>query len=201
MTCGPPPGTFECEVTSFRAEVSLGRIGPELGRAYPASIANRIDPRLRYDVLFVDEAGGAVALESDAGLLPAVHSAVERAGLTCGESIRSVPAAELPGRVASIVSVNPTGGEIARLLRREAGKAWTGKSIHEISKRDVVEVIAAIEQRGAPVAANKTLKSIKTFLRWCVGRAVLDQSSAEGVPMPAKEVARDRVLAVRNSPV
>ena len=32
------------------------------------------------------------------------------------------------------------------------------------------------------------------FLRWCVGRAVLDQSPAEGVPLPSKEVARDRVL-------
>src|SRR5262249_45222245 len=71
---------------------------------------------------------------------------------------------------------------------------WVGKSIHEIGKRDVVEVIEAIVQRGAPVAANKTLKSIKTFLRWCVGRAVLDQSPAEGVPAPGKEVARDRVL-------
>jgi Arm DNA-binding domain len=89
---------------------------------------------------------------------------------------------------------NRSGGEIARLLRREVGKPWIGKTIHEISKRDVVEVISAIEQRGAPVAANKALKSIKTFLRWCVGRAVLDQSPAEGVPLPAKEVARDRVL-------
>src|SRR5499433_15826 len=74
------------------------------------------------------------------------------------------------------------------------GKTWAGKSIHEISKRDVVELVSAIEQRGAPVAANKTLKSIKTFLRWCVGRAVLDQSPAESVPLPSKEVARDRVL-------
>ena len=89
---------------------------------------------------------------------------------------------------------NRSAGEVSRLLRREIGKAWSGKSIHEISKRDVVEVISAVEQRGAPVAANKTLKSIKTFLRWCVGRAVLDQSPAEGVPLPAKEVARDRVL-------
>jgi integrase len=39
------------------------------------------------------------------------------------------------------------------------------------------------------------LKSIKTFLRWCVGRAVLDQSPAEGVPSPTKEIARDRVLS------
>jgi integrase len=93
------------------------------------------------------------------------------------------------------VAQNRSAGEIARLLRREMGKPWAGKSIHEISKRDVVELIEEIVQRGAPGAANKTLKSIKTFLRWSVGRAVLDQSPAEGVPMPAKEVTRDRVLA------
>ena len=32
------------------------------------------------------------------------------------------------------------------------------------------------------------------FLRWCVGRTVLDQSPAEGVPLPSKDGARDRVL-------
>jgi integrase len=96
--------------------------------------------------------------------------------------------------IAQRLSHNRSGGEISRLLRREVGRPWSGRSIHEITKRDVVEVVTAIEQRGAPVAANKTLKSIKTFLRWCVGRAVLDQSPAEGVPLPAKEVARDRVL-------
>lgn len=96
--------------------------------------------------------------------------------------------------IAQHLSQNRSAGEVSRLLRREIGKAWTSKSIHEITKRDVVEVISAIEQRGAPVAANKTLKSIKTFLRWCVGRAVLDQSPADGVPLPTKEVARDRVL-------
>jgi hypothetical protein len=92
------------------------------------------------------------------------------------------------------LSQNRSAGEISRLLRREVGKPWVGRSIHKISKRDVVEVVSAIEQRGAPVAANKALKSIKTFLRWCVGRAILDQSPAEEVPLPAKEVARDRVL-------
>jgi site-specific recombinase XerC len=60
------------------------------------------------------------------------------------------------------------------------------RSIHEISKRDVIEIASAIEQRGAPVAANKALKAIKTFFRWCVGRAVLDRSPADGVPLPAK---------------
>jgi integrase len=96
--------------------------------------------------------------------------------------------------ISQRLSQNRSVGETARLLRREVGKTWAGRSIHEISKRDVVEIVSGIEQRGAPVAANKTLKSIKAFLRWCVGRAVLDQSPAEGVPLPAKEVPRDRVL-------
>src|SRR6516162_9223499 len=97
--------------------------------------------------------------------------------------------------VTQRLSRNRSGGEIARLLRREMGKAWASRSIHEISKRDVVELVSAIEQRGVPVAANKALKSVKTFLRWCMGQAILDQSPAENVPMPSKEVARDRVLA------
>ena len=92
------------------------------------------------------------------------------------------------------LSQNRSAGEISRLLRREIGKPWNGRSIHQIGKRDVIEVVSAIEQRGAPAAANKALKSIKTFLNWCVGRAVLDKSPAEGVPLPTKEIARDRIL-------
>src|ERR1700738_4531763 len=42
------------------------------------------------------------------------------------------------------LSQNRSGAEIARLLRREIGKTWSGRSIHEIGKRDVVEVISAI---------------------------------------------------------
>jgi Phage integrase central domain len=93
----------------------------------------------------------------------------------------------LENYITQRLSQNRSGEEIARLLRRETGRAWTARSIHEIGKRDVVELISAIEQLGAPAAANKTLKSIKTFLRWCVGRAILDQSPAEGVPLPTRK--------------
>jgi integrase len=96
--------------------------------------------------------------------------------------------------ISQRLSQNRSAAETSRLLRREVGKPWAGRSIHAICKRDVVDVISAIVQRGAPGTANKTLKSLKTFLRWCVGQAVLDQSPAEGVPLPTKEVARDRVL-------
>ena len=97
--------------------------------------------------------------------------------------------------IAQHVSQNRSAAEISRLLRREVGRPWTGKTIHEVSKRDVVELIMAIVERGAPSAANKALKSMKTFFNWCVGRAVLDRSPADGVPFPTKEIARDRVLS------
>ena len=96
--------------------------------------------------------------------------------------------------ISQRLAQNRSAGEISRLLRREVGKPWAGRSIHEISKRDVIEIVAAIERRGAPAAANKALKSIKTFLSWCVGRAILDQSPAEASSSPPKEVARDRIL-------
>src|SRR3979490_101261 len=101
----------------------------------------------------------------------------------------------LEAYIAQHLSQRRSGGEISRLLQREIGKAWGSRSIHEITKRDVVAVRAAIDQRGAPIAANKTLKTLKTFLRWCVGRAVLDRSPADGIPLPAKQVTRDRVLS------
>jgi len=99
--------------------------------------------------------------------------------------------------IAQHLAQNRSGGEIARLLRRELGQAWGGRSIHDITKRDVVAVVSAVEQRGAPGAANKTLKSTKTFLRWCVGRAILDGSPAEGIPLPSKVVTRDKILTDR----
>ncbi|MCE3257254.1 MAG: integrase [Nitrobacter vulgaris] len=96
--------------------------------------------------------------------------------------------------IAQHVAQNRSAGEVSRMLRREINPCWGTRSIHEITKRDVVDLVSAIHQRGTPIAANKALKTIKTFLRWCVGRAVLDLSPADGVPLPAKEVTRDRVL-------
>jgi integrase len=92
------------------------------------------------------------------------------------------------------VSKTRKAAEISRLLRREVVSRWGNRCVHAIGKRDIVELASEIAQRGTPMAANTLLKVIKTFLNWCVGRAVIDASPAEGVPLPGKEIARDRVL-------
>jgi integrase len=84
--------------------------------------------------------------------------------------------------------------EISRLLRREVIPTWGARSIHDIGKRQVIELVAEVAARGTPSAANKLLKMIKAFFGWCVGRAILDVSPANGLTAPAREKARDRVL-------
>jgi hypothetical protein len=55
------------------------------------------------------------------------------------------------------------------LLRREVIPCWGLRSVHEISRRHVIELVTEVAARGTPSAANKLLKVVKTFLGWCVG--------------------------------
>ena len=86
-----------------------------------------------------------------------------------------------------------TNRRITNLLRRDVIAHWGTKSIHEIKKRDVSDLISLIGQRNAH-ASHRLLKTLKTFFRWCVGRAVIDFSPAEGISSSYREVSRDRVL-------
>src|SRR5215213_6446018 len=92
-------------------------------------------------------------------------------------------------RVAQIQSSK----KVISLLRRDVLPFWGTKSIHDIKKRDVIDLVTEISQRNAH-AGYRLLKTLKTFFRWCVGRAVLDVSPAEGVPTSWRGTSRDRVL-------
>ena len=92
------------------------------------------------------------------------------------------------------VSKTRSAREISRLLRREVNPRWGTRSVHEIGKRQIIELVTEVAARGTPSAANKLLKVVKAFLGWCVGRAILDVSPANGLAAPARERARDRLL-------
>jgi integrase len=91
------------------------------------------------------------------------------------------------------VSQTGTSKRISSLLRRDVVPYWGTKSIHEIKKRDVSDLVSKISQRNAH-AGYRLLKTLKTFFRWCVGRAVIDFSPAEGIVSSYRETSRDRVL-------
>jgi integrase len=71
--------------------------------------------------------------------------------------------------------------------------AWKGRTVHEISKRDVIELIEDIE-RDRPVLANRVLAAVRKWFNWLAARDVIKASPCAGVVPPAKEKARERRL-------
>lgn len=95
--------------------------------------------------------------------------------------------------IQQCVSNLKSAKKLTSRLRREVSGRWTGKSIHEIKKRDVIDLVSDISIRS-PGASHRALKILRTFLKWCVGRGVIDFSPADGVPSFWKEKSRARVL-------
>ena len=87
--------------------------------------------------------------------------------------------------ISEHVSKTRSAHEISRLLRREVIPSWGRRSIHEIGKRQVIELVTEVSGRGTPSAANKLLKMVKAFFGWCVARAILDASPANGLVGPS----------------
>jgi integrase len=82
---------------------------------------------------------------------------------------------------------------VSNRLRRDVIPYWGAKSVHDIKKRDVIDLVSKISERNSH-AGYRLLKTLKTFFRWCVGRAVIEASPAEGLSTDYREVSRDRVL-------
>ncbi|HWJ72932.1 MAG TPA: integrase arm-type DNA-binding domain-containing protein [Kaistia sp.] len=76
-----------------------------------------------------------------------------------------------------------------------AAERWHGKRVQEITRRDVIELLDVIVDRGAGVMANRTLAALKTLFAWSIGRDVLAASPAAGLKAPTAETHRDRALS------
>ena len=92
-------------------------------------------------------------------------------------------------------SRNRSGDETARIFARNVLPSWGERRLDEITRRDVIELLDAVVDRGAPVAANRTLAAVRKLFNWAVSRDVLGASPCAGVKPPATETSRDRILS------
>jgi integrase len=99
----------------------------------------------------------------------------------------------IEGYIQERLASRKTRKKLENQLRRDVLPHWASKSVHEIKRRDVIDLVNLASQRN-PHAGYRLLKTLKTFFRWCVARAVLDVSPAEGVSTDYRERSRDRVL-------
>jgi integrase len=84
--------------------------------------------------------------------------------------------------------------EVQRILDHDILPVWGDRPIAEIRKRDVIELIDGIADRGSPVMANRTLAAARRLLNWAAGRDIIEANPAAFVEKPGEEIRRDRVL-------
>jgi integrase len=90
---------------------------------------------------------------------------------------------------------NRRAAEGQRILDHDILPEWGDRPIAEIRKRDVIELIDGVADRGSPVMANRTLAAVRRMLNWAAGRDIIEANAAAFVEKPGEEIRRDRVLS------
>jgi integrase len=88
-----------------------------------------------------------------------------------------------------------TAAETAHLLEQHVLPRLRGRSVREITRRDILDVLDRVVDNGAPISANRTLAAVRKLFNWAVSRDIIAVSPCAGVKPPTPERARDRVLS------
>jgi integrase len=89
---------------------------------------------------------------------------------------------------------NKSRHEVERILERELIPAWGHRAVGDIRRRDVLDLLDGIVDRGAPTMARRTHAYIHRFFRWSIGRGIIEANPAASLPMQGSETRRERVL-------
>ena len=84
--------------------------------------------------------------------------------------------------------------EDQRKLKRDVCPVIGRKKAEAVTRRDIRDILDALMDRGAPIAANRTLAVMRKMFRWGVSVDLLPHNPCEAIQAPAEENQRDRVL-------
>jgi integrase len=105
-----------------------------------------------------------------------------------------------------LVGLIPDGDDLSvwKLRKPKSGVLafWSGRDVHSITKRDVLDLMDSIVERDAPIIANRTLSALKTAFAWFVKRDILATSPCDHVDAPSpqtpdiRHLSRDELVAL-----
>jgi integrase len=84
--------------------------------------------------------------------------------------------------------------QVAGVVKADLLPAWGGRRVDEIGKRDVLNLLDAIADRGAPSMARRVYAHLNRFFRWCVERDIITASPMMAMARPGSGTSRERVL-------
>jgi integrase len=89
---------------------------------------------------------------------------------------------------------NKSLSEVRRILDRDVTPILGHRQMADIGRRDILDLIDGIADRGAPVMARRTHAHLHRLFRWSVGRGIIPINPMADLPKPGAETKRDRVL-------
>jgi len=85
--------------------------------------------------------------------------------------------------------------EDARVIKQDLLPVWGRRKVHDVRRQDVIDLLDAIVDRGAPIQANRTLALVRKLFNWAIGRGLVENNPCLMIEAPAKENQRERVLS------
>ncbi len=86
--------------------------------------------------------------------------------------------------------------EDQRILDKDIRPAWGKRKARDITRRDVIQLLDKIKERGAPIIANRTFACVRRMFNFAIERDVVAASPCAQIKAPAKENRRDRCLSL-----
>ena len=110
-------------------------------------------------------------------------------GALAAEALREKEKGRKPARPSTM-------RQYRQVVSAELLPRWKDRPVTSISRRDVVELVEAIRDRGAPILANRALATIKNVFNTGLKRGfpTLEANPATLVDPPSEENGRDRYL-------
>ena len=88
-----------------------------------------------------------------------------------------------------------SAAEDERILRKDVLPLIGRTKVHDVRRRDIIELVDRVVSRGSPIAANRTLACVRRMFNWAAERDIIDASPAVRVKAPSKENKRTRTLS------
>ena len=125
---------------------------------------------------------------------PAAEKQASKSQYELGSDLFGAVAAEFVERHAKRNTRASSTRLTEQWLKKDVLPRWGNKRIQDITKRDVLDLLDGIIDRGGGLSANRVLAVIRKMFNWAVQRGIITASPVAGIKAPLAERSRDRVL-------
>jgi len=176
---GKASWVFRYRIAGRTRKLTIGT-SPEIGLKDARDLARKAHVQVANGG---DDPGAAKLAAKAAARTPVGHDLVER-----------VAAQFLARHVKGLAPA--TRVEVERIIAKEIVPAFRGRRLSQLGRADVHNLLDAIVDRGAPVAANRILAWLKGMCNFAIERGLIEISPCARIKPPGgQETPRDRVLS------